>query len=37
MSYISLLLLLIEYVRLLVIDPSDPRLQDKNFHADGIE
>lgn len=36
MSYTALLFLIVEYIRLLVIDPSDPRLQDSNYRAEGI-
>lgn len=37
LCYCSLLFLLIEYVRLLVIDPSDERLRDRQYHPEGIE
>lgn len=31
--FFSFLFVLIEYIRLLVIDPSDPRLQDQNYQS----
>lgn len=37
LTYLSLLLLIIEYIRLLVVDPSDPRLSDKNYKEEGVE
>jgi hypothetical protein len=33
-TYLSFLLVIFEYVRLLVIDPSDHRLSDKNHRSD---
>lgn len=37
LSYLSLLILLIEYIHLLAVDPSDPRLQNSTFHLEGVE
>lgn len=36
-AYISLLCLIVEYIRLLVSDPSDPRLRDGSYQEVGIE
>lgn len=35
--YFSFLILIIEYIRLLVIDPSDPRLKKRGYSEDEIE
>lgn len=37
LCYFSLLCLLIEYIRLLVVDPSDERLKNRQNHPAGIE
>lgn len=37
LCYFSLLCLLIEYIRLLVVDPSDERLKDPQYHPADIE
>jgi hypothetical protein len=37
LGYLALLTLIVEYIHLLVVDPSDPRLQDKNYKAEGEE
>jgi hypothetical protein len=31
--FLSLIILSVQYIRLLVIDPSDPRLQDPNYQS----
>lgn len=36
-AYIALLCLIVEYVRLLVSDPSDPRLKDSSYQNASIE
>jgi palmitoyltransferase len=37
MFYLSFLVSIIEYIHILVFDPSDPRLSDKNYHDPSVE
>lgn len=37
LGYAALLALVVEYIHLLAVDPSDPRLQEKNYLEEGVE